>query len=273
MLEQASKPVHYKSSIMSKLEIVSLQKKGDLTKPDDQKVNEQAAADLARVMAQPVFMLANKETNLQRVKREISEQAAEEAKERKRQKQLEKAEVFANWVHKDDKKLRLVVRHNTHRDGILLEYYETVHTWNEKCKLLAWRLATTPGGKNDPDWYPTFKQLQRARKKRDKAISKQQRAWEYAKKGLNWRKEHEKQCAERDKKLREQKAAARQARRKALKDAKRLDVLEHEKRLLQLQLAAAQAKNTQWARVEEGRRRFMEAHGKALEVPGATSPK
>lgn len=271
MLGQASKPVHYKLSIMSKLQIVSLQKKSDLTKPDEQKAEEQAAADLARVMSQPAFMLPRKETNLERVKREISQQAVEEAKERKRQKQLDKAEELANWVQNAEKKRRFIVRHNTHRDGILLEYYSTVHDWNEKCKLLAWRLATTPGGKSDPDWYPTFRALQNARSKRDKAIAKQQRAWEYAKKGLNWRKEREKEAAERDKKLREQKRLAKAARQKALKDANRLDLLEHEKRLLQFQLAAAQAKNTQWARVEEGRRRFMEAHGKALEVPGATS--
>ena len=256
---------------MSKLEIVSLQKKGDLTKPDDQKVDEQALADLARVMTQPAFMLPRKETNLERVKREINQQAAEEAKERKRQKQLDKAEELANWVQKAEKKRRLLVRHDMHRDGILLEDWRKVLDLNEKCKLLAWRLATTPGGKNDPDWYPTFKELQRARKKRDKAILSQERAWAYAKKGLDWKKERNKQCAERDKKLANDKRLAKQARKKALIDAKRLDVLEHEKRLLKLQLAASQAKNTQWARVEEGRKRFMEAHGKALEVPGATS--
>ena len=259
---------------MSKLEIVSLQKKGDLTKPDEkavQKAEEQAMSDLKKVMAQPAFLLPKKETNLERVKREISQAAAEEAKERQRQKQLDKAEELANWVQKAEKKRRLIVRHNTHRDGILLEYYSTVHDWNEKCKLLAWRLATTPGGKNDPDWYPTFKQLQRARKKRDTAIRKQQVSWEFAKKGLDWRKEQEKKAKERDKLLNQQKVAARQARKKALQDAKRLDVLEHEKRLLQMQLAAANAKNTQWDRVAEGRRRYLEAHGKALEVPGATS--
>ena len=249
---------------MEKLEIASLQKKGDLTKPDEAKPGDH----LLYVMRQP---LIKTESNVRRVHRELTEAGIKDKKEREKQRQLEKAEELAHWVQSAEKRRRLIVRHNMHRDGILLEDWKKVLELNEKCKLLAWRLATTPGGKDDPDWYPTFKGLQRARKKRDKAIMRQERAWEYAKKGLDWKKEREKQAADRDKKLRLDRQLAKQARKKALRDAKRLDVLEHEKRLLQMELARAKVKNTQWDRVEEGRKRFMKAHGKALEVPGATS--
>ena len=243
---------------MEKLEIMSLQKKGDLTKPDK--------AERGDRLHLPINFKPQKvdRTNYERVQREISQAAAEEAKERQKQKQLEKAEELANSVQRAGKKRRLIVRHNTHRDGILLENWKKVLDLNENCKALAWRLATTPGGKSDPDWYPTFKALQKARKKRDKAIRSQERAWEFAKKGLDWKKEHDKENAERYRKTREAQKMAKAARKRALADANRLDLLEHENRLLQMKLAAAQAKSTQWARVEEGRKRYIEAHGEAL---------
>ena len=236
---------------MAKLQIVALQKKGDLTKPQ----NEEAA---------PIHRTPKASTtHVDRVKAEFARQDREDKTEKKKT----QAEHFLAWKQK---RRTMVVRHNPYRGGLCLTHWKEVLDWNEKCKLLAWRLATTPGGKSDPDWYPTLQALQNARNKRDKLINKQEKEWEANKKGEAWKKQRDKEASELGKKMQKDARKARQARKKALKAANRLDLLEHEKRLLQMQLAAAQAKNTQWARVEEGRKRFMAAHGKALEVPGAT---
>ena len=246
---------------MSKLQIVSLQKKSDLTKPDEAKPSDL----LALSMPLPIQKSPKAErTNYWRVKSELDDLEDSEREERKKS----QAEHFLAWKQK---RRRMIVRHNMHRDGILLTNWKAVLDWNQKCKDLAWRLATTPGGKSDPDWYPTLQALQNARNKRDKLINKQEKEWEANKRGEGWKRQQDKEAADRHRKLQAEQRKARERRRKALQQASRLDLLEHEKRLLQMELAASKAKNTQWARVEEGRKRFMAAHGKALEVPGATS--